>query len=122
MPEQSTNGNQQVLSAISRMRLLLGSLIDEMELMGGGPLVPIETLFEDTNQLNFFEEVTRFEVGLIKAALARTKGNQVHAARLLSLSLSTLNTKIKKYRIGYHSFKQPQQTRALNQMNLKIKL
>ena len=45
------------------------------------------------------EEVHRFETDLIRAALERTAGNQAHAARLLGVKHTTLNAKIKRYRI-----------------------
>ena len=45
------------------------------------------------------DEVRRFETDLIRAALERTGGNQARAARLLGVKHTTLNAKIKKYRI-----------------------
>ncbi|HEV2765947.1 MAG TPA: helix-turn-helix domain-containing protein [Pyrinomonadaceae bacterium] len=49
--------------------------------------------------VDFYEEVMRFEVALIKRALAETGGQQRRAARLLGLKATTLNAKIKQYRI-----------------------
>lgn len=49
--------------------------------------------------IDFYEEVERFEVELIKRALAETGGQQRRAARLLGLKATTLNAKIKHYRI-----------------------
>ena len=46
------------------------------------------------------DEVQRFETDLIRAALERTGGNQAHAARLLGVKHTTLNAKIKRYRIS----------------------
>ena len=46
------------------------------------------------------DEVHRFEADLIRAALERTGGNQAHAARLLGVKHTTLNAKIKRYRIS----------------------
>ena len=45
------------------------------------------------------DEVQRFEVDLICSALSRTAGNQTRAARLLGVNLTTLNSKIKRYKI-----------------------
>lgn len=45
------------------------------------------------------EEVRRFEKGLIEGALKLAGGHQTRAARLLGVKLTTLNSKIKKYRI-----------------------
>ncbi len=51
--------------------------------------------------LRLNDEVKQFEIDLIRIALDRTHGNQTRAARLLGVKLSTLNTKIKKYRISF---------------------
>jgi DNA-binding NtrC family response regulator len=50
--------------------------------------------------IDFYEEVKRFEINLIERALAFTQGNQVRAARLLKMKVTTLNTKIKHYDIN----------------------
>src|SRR5882672_7558814 len=50
--------------------------------------------------LRLHDEVQRFEVDLIRSALSRTAGNQSRAAQLLGVKLTTLNTKIKRYRIS----------------------
>jgi hypothetical protein len=49
--------------------------------------------------LRLSEEVRLFEKGLIENALKLTGGNQTRAARLLGVKLTTLHTKIRKYRI-----------------------
>jgi len=49
--------------------------------------------------LNLQDEVRRFESDLIQAALVRTRGNQLRAARLLGVKHTTLNAKIKRYGI-----------------------
>lgn len=46
------------------------------------------------------EEVQRFEIDLILSALERTRGNQVRAARLLGVKATTLNAKLKRYKIS----------------------
>ncbi len=46
------------------------------------------------------DEVQRFETDLIRTALERTGGNQARAARLLGVKHTTLNAKIKRYKIG----------------------
>jgi DNA-binding NtrC family response regulator len=46
------------------------------------------------------DEVQRFETELIRTALQRTGGNQARAARLLGVKHTTLNAKIKRYRIS----------------------
>ena len=49
--------------------------------------------------VHFYEEVERFEVNLIRSALERTGGHQTRAARLLGVNVTTLNHKIKRYKI-----------------------
>jgi DNA-binding NtrC family response regulator len=49
--------------------------------------------------VNFYEEVRRFEIDLIRRALDQTAGHQSRAARLLGLNATTLNSKIKSYNI-----------------------
>ena len=49
--------------------------------------------------VNFYDEVRRFEIDLIRRALDQTAGHQSRAARLLGLNATTLNSKIKGYNI-----------------------
>lgn len=47
--------------------------------------------------VNFFDEVRRFEMRLVRRALELAGGSEARAARLLGLTVSTLNRKIKSY-------------------------
>jgi DNA-binding NtrC family response regulator len=49
--------------------------------------------------INFYDEVRRFEIDLIRRALEQTSGHQSRAARLLGMNATTLNSKIKTYNI-----------------------
>ena len=49
--------------------------------------------------VNFYDEVKKYEIDLIRRALAQTGGHQSRAARLLGLNATTLNSKIKTYNI-----------------------
>jgi DNA-binding NtrC family response regulator len=65
----------------------------------------VETLDEPTvpsieNGLDFYAEVRKFEMSLIQRALKYTAGAQNKAAVILKLKRSTLNSKIKTYRLG----------------------
>ena len=51
--------------------------------------------------IDFYDEVRRFETGLIRRALDQTRGHQANAARLLHIRPTTLNSKIKLYGIDY---------------------
>ena len=50
-------------------------------------------------EMSFYEEVRRFEIGLITRALRRAQGNQRAAAQLLGLKATTLNAKMKRYQM-----------------------
>ena len=52
---------------------------------------------------NFYDEVRKFEIDLIRRALEQTGGHQSRAARLLGLNATTLNSKIKSYNIQHKS-------------------
>jgi DNA-binding NtrC family response regulator len=54
------------------------------------------------NQINFYGEVRRFEIDLIRFALKETDGNQARAAHFLGLKKTTLNHKVKQYNIDMH--------------------
>ncbi|MGH9897372.1 MAG: sigma-54 interaction domain-containing protein, partial [Pyrinomonadaceae bacterium] len=49
--------------------------------------------------VNFYDEVHRFEISLIRRALDYTGGHQSRAARMLGMNATTLNSKIKNYNI-----------------------
>lgn len=51
--------------------------------------------------IDFYDEVQRFETGLIRLALDQTRGHQAQAAKLLHIKPTTLNSKIKLYGIEY---------------------
>jgi DNA-binding NtrC family response regulator len=53
--------------------------------------------------VNFYDEVKRFEIDLIRRSLDQTAGHQSRAARLLGLNATTLNSKIKSYNIRHRS-------------------
>ena len=57
------------------------------------------TLADIKQGIDFYDEVSRFEVALITRALTETGGQQRRAARLLGLKATTLNAKIKQYGI-----------------------
>jgi DNA-binding NtrC family response regulator len=54
---------------------------------------------EGNDTIDLQAEVRRFEEELIRSALIQTRGRQRPAARLLGTKLTTLNTKIKRYKL-----------------------
>jgi len=97
----STNHEDHLnMSAVCRLRLLIAELIREVELIDYGHSPSAEIRLQETSDnINFYEEVSRFEIAMIKTALQRTHGNQRLAARFLNLNSSTLHAKIKQYNI-----------------------
>ena len=85
----------------------LSSLRDvALELLGAVETLRTTTQSRGNQKVNLHDEVRRFEIDLIHAALIRTRGNQSRAARLLGVKHTTLNAKIKRYGIstdGNHS-------------------
>lgn len=49
--------------------------------------------------INLYDEMQRFEASMIRSALIRSGGVQRKAAKLLGLKVTTLNIKIKRYKI-----------------------
>ena len=80
-------------SNITALKTLTLSLLRELQSIEDVDSLSLE------NGLDFYDEVSRFEIDLIKRALLQTGGHQVRAARLLHLKITTLNSKIKHYKI-----------------------
>jgi len=51
----------------------------------------------DNEGIDFYDEIQRYEIELIKSALNKCGGNQTQAARLLRMKSTTLNAKMKHY-------------------------
>ena len=79
---------------IGMLKEAAGIVLNQLELLRKA--VPGST---SPNITDFYDEVRRFEIELINSALYRTKGNQQRAARLLGVKATTLNSKIKRYKI-----------------------
>jgi transcriptional regulator with GAF, ATPase, and Fis domain len=63
----------------------------------------IETLKHTQNHahnMNMSEEVHRFEAELIRSALNQTGGKLRCAATLLGMKVTTLHSKVKRYKLG----------------------
>jgi transcriptional regulator with GAF, ATPase, and Fis domain len=88
---------------VSKIRDLAMALLDEAESLDhDNALAEVSATFENLSlksQVDFFEEVRRFEKKLIIRALELSGGNQARAARLLGLGTTTLNYKVKAYQI-----------------------
>ena len=81
-------------NSITVLRELVLRLLCEVQCINDVSPLTIESGFD------FYDEVSRFEIDLIRRALIQTGGHQVRAAKLLNLKVTTLNSKIKHYQIG----------------------
>ena len=104
-PTQLKVAQRPVRNRIQRLIDLADSLFRETE-----SLARDKEFAEESNRLqtlnlsegiDFYDEVQRFETGLIRLALDQTRGHQAQAARLLKIKPTTLNSKIKLYGIEY---------------------
>ena len=75
------------------LKQLSCQLLREVQTIGEVQTMDVES------GLDFYDEVTRFEIDLITRALLHCGGHQSRAARLLNLKVTTLNSKIKHYNI-----------------------
>lgn len=100
-PASSTNGGH--ASTVLR-EVALDHRLEALKEVALNLLTEVESLGTtqaartDCN-LKLHDEVKQFEIDLIRIALDRTHGSQTRAARLLGVKLTTLNTKIKRYKI-----------------------
>lgn len=90
---------------VQRLVELAFNLLREAEVLARDKTFTDENIRIQSLNLNegidFYDEVQRFEVALIKRALEETAGNQARAARLLRIKPTTLNSKIKLYGIEF---------------------
>src|SRR5215510_2846167 len=84
----------------------LGQRAEDMTstLEGVGLFGVSTTLPLGPRELDFYLEVRRFEIFLIRYALRHTKGSQVKAARLLKMHETTLNSKLKNLNIDHREY------------------
>jgi transcriptional regulator with GAF, ATPase, and Fis domain len=94
VPATNTNikRSRAVDSRLSSLKVLAMTLLNEIEALENSTT-------DDVSELNLQTEVRRFEAELIRNALVRTGGRQRRAARLLGMKVTTLNTKIRRYKI-----------------------
>jgi len=80
-------------SKLANISSLVMSLNAAVEDLGSADLPKLD------DQFDFYTEVERFEINLIKSALRITGGSQVKAAKLLKLNATTLNAKLKLFKL-----------------------
>ncbi|HYG10550.1 MAG TPA: helix-turn-helix domain-containing protein [Pyrinomonadaceae bacterium] len=108
-------------SGVNRLTLTENVLPEQIEMLQKAALSllkEVQTLSsleaaDIVRGIRFYDEVERFERELIMRALELTGGHQVRASRLLGLKVTTLNSKVKRYRIPLpQDAQQPQQQQA----------
>lgn len=78
---------------LEALKTLAESLLDEVQDL------EVKSNADIAGGISLYAELRRYETDLIRRALAFAGGSQRRAARLLGLKPSTLNSKIKRYRI-----------------------
>jgi DNA-binding NtrC family response regulator len=78
---------------------LPADITDPQKSFGGALSAASAGTVDLSRGINFYDEVRRFEIDLIRRALDQTGGHQSRAARLLGMNATTLNSKIKTYNI-----------------------
>ena len=105
LPTQLKIAERPSPSRVHRLLALADTILKETE-----SLARDKAFTEESNRLqalnvsegiDFYNEVERFESGLIRLALDQTRGHQARAAKLLHIKPTTLNSKIKLYGIEY---------------------
>jgi len=98
VPEMVLKQNQ--LEALKSLSLLLVREINFLAEMQ----TTLEKEIESGKSIYLLEETQRFEANMIRCALIRSMGKQTAAAKLLGLKLTTLNMKIRRYKIDLTDF------------------
>lgn len=84
------------LEALKSLSLLLVREINSLD----ETRETLEKEIENEKPICLLKELERFEAHMIRCALIRSMGKQTTAAKLLGLKITTLNTKIKRYKIN----------------------
>ncbi|HEX8263942.1 MAG TPA: helix-turn-helix domain-containing protein [Pyrinomonadaceae bacterium] len=86
---------QNQLEALKSLSLLLVREINSLD----ETQTALEKQIESEKPICLLKEIERFEANMIRCALIRSMGKQNKAAALLGLKVTTLNMKIKRYKI-----------------------
>ena len=97
---ENSNTDSELESHVQQLTQLARALASEIEALqrelSFGRTLDRQIDFENDG-IDFYDEVERYEIELIKSALEKCGGNQSRAARLLGLKSTTLNAKLKHY-------------------------
>ncbi|HEX8129105.1 MAG TPA: helix-turn-helix domain-containing protein [Pyrinomonadaceae bacterium] len=85
------------LSRIEMLEELTLTLLKEIAVLKD--IQTLQAQADGERGLSLPDEVRRFEIEIIRRTLLRTGGHQARAAQLLGVNATTLNSKLKRYRI-----------------------
>jgi transcriptional regulator with GAF, ATPase, and Fis domain len=92
-PENFLMQNQ--LEALKSLSFLFIREINSLEQTQGN----LEEEIRNEHPICLVRELQRIEIKMIRCAMIRSMGNQTKAAKLLGLKVTTLNAKLKRYKI-----------------------
>ena len=98
--DANTHNPSELEYRVQQLTLLAKALASEIETLQAELSsdhnldMPVEI---DEQGVDFYNEIERYEIELIKSALNHCGGNQSQAARLLHMKSTTLNAKMKHY-------------------------
>ena len=97
--DANTHNASELEHRVQQLTLLAKALASEIESLQAELSTDRsrEQIRLDDDGIDFYNEVERYEVELIKSALNHCGGNQTQAARLLRMKSTTLNAKMKHY-------------------------
>jgi len=98
--DANTHDASELEQRVQQLTLLAKALASEIETLQTELAIDRDRdnqVVLDNDGIDFYREVERYEIELIKSALSRCGGNQTQAARLLRMKSTTLNAKMKHY-------------------------
>ena len=103
------------IAAIETLKAEVLRSIDRVLEIEANTHSPIQEVDEE-HGIDFYEEVKKFEIEMIRQALIKVEGNQRAAAQLLGLKHTTLNNKVKLYKIPVHLIAAGRKVRELRRL------
>ena len=85
---------------LSAIQELARALLEEVESLAQDQDLAAEPAGGGEAEGDFYEMVREYEKFLIRRALLKARGNQAQAARMLRLKPTTLNNKMKAYKLN----------------------
>lgn len=98
--DASTHNASELEHSVQQLTLLARALAGEIESLQAELTTDRnhdKQIDFNNESIDFYNEVERYEIELIKSALSHCNGNQTRAARLLRMKSTTLNAKMKHY-------------------------